>query len=237
MIEESHPNSVDLGRYSITHIEGLLYYFPTKLTHKLLEFHLSHNFSFKSSYENNNDFPLIYTALLGRVSVFSQNSTWDNKPYYFSGLNELTNDENSFNFKKEMKLNKICSSMNSHYSSHSNSDFPSPHLKLIYYLFDHDYTISSKSLNAIAKVELKTKNKELIHKAFEHCDLSNQRVTSFNQPIYCKTPLEIACKNGFIDIAKYLIKRGASFNVGGYNNCTSPLYSAMTSKNDTFLHA
>lgn len=52
--------------------------------------------------------------------------------------------------------------MNSHYSSRSNSDFPSPHLKLIYYLFDHDYTISSKSVNAIVKVGLKTKNKELI---------------------------------------------------------------------------
>lgn len=90
-------------------------------------------------------------------------------------------------------------------------------------------------MNTIVKYGLKSSNHELIHRAFQHCDLSNKPIITKFGPIYCKTALEIACKNGLVDIAKELIERGVNVNEGGYSNHTSPLYYALTTNNEELI--
>lgn len=152
MIDEVCPKSLDFSKYPVKAIEGLLFAFNEDITQKCLSFYLKHSFSFhsKDGKHHYDDLPLFSYAIYGRTAPFNMKSLNDqhSKGATFQNQNEDMSNESSSSTKGSF-----------------------PDLKLIYYLFDHEYVFSPHSLLLIVKFGINNDNQELVQKASRHCAL------------------------------------------------------------------
>lgn len=104
------------------------------------------------------------------------------------------------------------------------------YIDLIWFLLRKDTPINNHSLRMIEKAANLNHDIELASLAFKNYYNPDKSVENGH-----KTPLELACKRGYLEIVKDLVARGFDINESGHHDYTSPLMFAKISKNDDLI--